>query len=175
VTPLKIPRLNFPAKKPKIQKQSKRKKPHPHKDQKLFVKIESKLTLIKHNGLATSSRKIKHKNSAKNPLLQTNLQTPITPLDQPTNPNNQRRRSENFEEKLRLFQHPNSSPRTSPNKSTTSTDLENKKPETKSQHTQAKQQQNLKETSKKSTVVKEIFQQPSPEQSSTTAKPPARP
>ena len=87
-------------------------------------------------------------------------QTPINPLDQPTNPTNQRRRSENFEEKLRLFQrqedsknvneknqHPNSTPSTSPNKSTTSTYLENEaknnKPETKSQHPHANQLKSL--------------------------------
>ena len=37
-------------------------------------------------------------------LPQTNLQVPINQLDQPTNPTNPQRRSENFAEKLRIFQ-----------------------------------------------------------------------
>jgi hypothetical protein len=85
VTPLKIPRLNFPANKSKIPQKTKRKNPNPHKDQQLFVKIDSKLTLIKHNDLATS-RKLNTKKSAKIPLPQTNLQIPINPLDQPNQP-----------------------------------------------------------------------------------------
>jgi hypothetical protein len=65
----------------------------------MFVKIDSKLLLLKDKGLAPSTRKSKPKKSPKSLISSTNLQY------HPTNPPNPRRRSDNFVEKLIIFQH----------------------------------------------------------------------
>jgi hypothetical protein len=103
-TPLKIPRLKFLTKEPEIPPKKTRKNPHPNKNQQMFVKIDSKLVLLKHKGLAPSTRKAKIKKSPKSPISSTNLQIPANLQDQPTNPPNPRRRSNYFEEKIRIFQ-----------------------------------------------------------------------
>ena len=106
-TPLKIPRLLFLAKEPEIPPKKTRKNPHPHKNQQMFVKIDSKLVLLKHKGLAPSTRKSKPKKPPKSPISSTYLQIPTNLQDQLTNPPNPRRRSDHhhhFEEKLRIFQ-----------------------------------------------------------------------
>jgi hypothetical protein len=70
----------------------------------MFVKIDSKLVLLKHKGLAPSTRKSKPKKPLKSPISSTSLQIPTNLQDQPTNPPNPRRRSDHFEEKLRIVQ-----------------------------------------------------------------------
>ena len=74
----------------------------------MFVKIDSKLVLLKHKGLAPSTRKLKPKKPPKSPISSTNLQIQTNLQDQPTNPPNPRRRRSDhhhhFEEKLRIFQ-----------------------------------------------------------------------
>jgi hypothetical protein len=58
---------------------------------------------MKHNGLAKSTRKVRPKISAKITLPQTNPNTEVTQLEPKPNPTN-RRKSDNFQEKLKIFQ-----------------------------------------------------------------------
>ena len=69
------------------------KNPHPNFNQKVFVKIEENLELLKHLGPQTSTRKYLKKN-----LHQKNTLPPPAPTPQPA-----RRRSQNFTELLAMF------------------------------------------------------------------------
>jgi hypothetical protein len=74
-----------------------KKNPHPQNKHKIFMNVEGKIQLLTHQGLATSSR---NKFKRKNP--QENSPAPSTPPNSPHNKN--RRKSDDFKAKLKLFQ-----------------------------------------------------------------------
>ena len=99
ITPIKIPKFSFPTKITKTKVVTKQ-NPHPDRNQKLFIKIKDKMFLLKHSGLAKSSRKFRPKILAKITL---SPNPRVTQLEPKIN-QNKRRISDNFQEKLKIFQ-----------------------------------------------------------------------
>ena len=146
---------------------------------------------MKHNGLAKSTRKVRPKISAKITLPQTNPKTEVTQLEPKPNPNN-RRKSDNSQEKLKIFQQQETSmpdppltksksttPTERNNKSTITTDLKpetrDKVPETMKLYQLTNHQENLETKSKKLTkpkVMKPARPPARPDQFSSTRNPP---
>ena len=111
-SPLKMPRILPPilppASPPKreplkdLAKKSKKKQvenPHPHFGLQIFMKLEDGIKLMRHNGMKKSTKK-KQAKKIENPKHM--LLPPPGPPSQI--PSNKKRRSENFEENLRIFQ-----------------------------------------------------------------------
>ena len=99
-----------------------KKNPHPNFNQQEFVKIDQKLILLKHRGLATSTRR-KSLNPKKIPKQEPNptgRESPNVPLQNiPPPPKPQRRKSENFSALLDYFnsrENPPTSPPPPPSK-----------------------------------------------------------
>ena len=67
---------------------------------KLFIKIENKMFLLKHIGLAKTTRKVRQKNSAKITLSQNPRTSQLKPKEQKIN-----NISGNCQEKLKFFNH----------------------------------------------------------------------
>ena len=91
-TPMKIPRLstnpNPKLENPKLRKLKPTRNPpnpHPQRNQQIFLKIDKEIHLIKHRGLATSSRNLK-----KPKILEPTQETNPTHPDQPTQENQQK-------------------------------------------------------------------------------------
>ena len=84
----------------------KKKNPHPHHNQQEFVKVGQNLLLLKHRGLATSSRtKSLKPKKIDPPPPEANLRIQISNLEaaQKPHPSNSRRKSENFTALLDFF------------------------------------------------------------------------
>ena len=116
VTP-KFPRLQLPTlKQPNLEKTKPEKihphkpNPHPHWNQNQFVKIDAQLQLLKHSGLAKTTKKIKTKPKP-NPLETTKPTHHQEPTVTPTPTNPQRRPSNNFTKLAKIFQQHTPPPR----------------------------------------------------------------
>jgi hypothetical protein len=111
-TQMKTPRLVFTTnpENPKPLKTKPNRKPtnpHPNKNQQIFVKIDKEVHLIKHKGLATSTRKPNPKNPPTPEQIQETKQIPPT---QPTNPCPPKKINKNFTDLIKMFQNGNSNP-----------------------------------------------------------------
>ena len=89
--------------------------PHPHKNQKIFIKIQNKIQLLTHKGLAITSRNLQRMKTKSILPKPQNLHEDCLP---PPPPNQQKRKSQDFTNKLKMFQVEQCAGLPGPNKST---------------------------------------------------------